>query len=78
MADLKGDVLERNPVTEALAQTKRPDSAGAPPVRVGCRHLPRSHETLASRVDPQASSRPDTAAGDVVRRRSFPMSHLIR
>src|ERR1022692_680087 len=49
-ADLKGNIVERNPVTEALAQTKRGQRRGAP-VCLGCRHLPRSHETLASRVD---------------------------
>jgi hypothetical protein len=80
VADLKGDVVERNPVTEALAQAKR-----------GQRRAPRFASDAATfrgvtKRSPRAwtagSSRPDTAtsgsAGDVVRRLSFPMSHLIR
>src|SRR6185437_9912454 len=53
VADLKGDVLERDPVTEALAQATDGDRRGAS-VRLGCRHRrheTRSRETVTLHVD---------------------------
>src|SRR6202011_5919456 len=56
MADVKGDVLERDPVAEALAQTVDGQRRGPTPLPIplhgvrGCRPS-RDHETLTLRTD---------------------------
>ena len=84
VADLKGDVLERDPVTEALAQTvdgQRRSAARSRPDAAGHVTDPKSrnaHLARGPQARPARSTATGASAGDVVRRLSFLMSHLIR
>jgi hypothetical protein len=80
VADLEGDLLERDPVTEALAQVMHGQrrSAPLPPDGASLSELTKRSLRGSTAGSCRADAATGASAGNAVRRLSLLVSHLIR